>query len=79
MTVQYTYMDYLAHQPGGLTDAAFAADPHQSIRARNWFKVNWNLGARLCWITRSPHKLEIQLPFLRFSLPVAMHWATLIT
>lgn len=45
ITVQYTYMDYLAHQPGGLTDAEFAKDPHQSVRARNWFKVNWNLGA----------------------------------
>ncbi|UOE46246.1 TonB-dependent receptor [Mucilaginibacter sp. SMC90] len=45
LTFQYTYMDYLAHQPGGLTDAEFAADPRQSIRARNWFKVNWNLGA----------------------------------
>jgi Fe(3+) dicitrate transport protein len=47
VTFQYTYMDYLAHQPGGLTDAAFAADPRQSVRARNWFKVNWNLGAVL--------------------------------
>ena len=45
LTFQYTHMDYLAHQPGGLTDAEFAEDPHQSIRARNWFKVNWNLGA----------------------------------
>ena len=45
LTLQYTHMDYLQHQPGGLTDADFAADPHQSIRARNWFKVNWNLGA----------------------------------
>jgi Fe(3+) dicitrate transport protein len=45
LTVQYTYMNYLAHQPGGLTDAEFTADPHQSVRARNWFKVNWNLGA----------------------------------
>ncbi len=45
LSVQYTHMDYLQHQPGGLTDADFAADPHQSIRARNWFKVNWNLGA----------------------------------
>ncbi|WP_230679840.1 TonB-dependent receptor [Pontibacter sp. 172403-2] len=39
----YTYMDYLAQQPGGLTDAAFAADPQQSVRDRNWFKVDWNL------------------------------------
>jgi len=42
---QYTHMDYLAHQPGGLTDAEFAADPQQSVRTRNWFKVDWNLGA----------------------------------
>jgi Fe(3+) dicitrate transport protein len=44
---QYTHMDYLAHQPGGLTDAEFAADPQQSVRSRNWFKVDWNLGAIL--------------------------------
>ncbi|WP_158991413.1 TonB-dependent receptor [Mucilaginibacter sp. L196] len=44
---QYTHMDYLAHQPGGLTDAEFAADPQQSVRSRNWFKVDWNLGAVL--------------------------------
>jgi len=42
---QYTYMDYLAHQPGGLTDAMFDQDPRQSIRSRNWFKVNWNLSS----------------------------------
>jgi Fe(3+) dicitrate transport protein len=47
ITFQYTYMDYLAHQPGGLTDAEFADNPRQSIRERNWFKVNWNLGAML--------------------------------
>jgi Fe(3+) dicitrate transport protein len=45
MTAQYTYTSYLAHQAGGLTDAGFAADPRQSNRARNWFKINWNLGA----------------------------------
>jgi Fe(3+) dicitrate transport protein len=45
VTFQYTFMNYLAQQPGGLTDAQFAADPRQSIRSRNWFKVNWNLGA----------------------------------
>lgn len=41
----YTYMDYLAKQPGGLTDKLFEEDPQQSIRSRNWFKVNWNLFA----------------------------------
>ncbi|WP_090106726.1 TonB-dependent receptor domain-containing protein [Chitinophaga sp. CF118] len=45
VTLQYTYMNYLEHQPGGLTDADFKADPRQSVRARNWFRVNWNLGA----------------------------------
>ncbi len=47
VTVQYTHMDYWAHQPGGLTDAEFKQNPRQSIRTRNWFKVNWNLGAVL--------------------------------
>jgi Fe(3+) dicitrate transport protein len=39
----YTYMDYLAQQPGGLTDVAFNQNARQSVRDRNWFKVNWNL------------------------------------
>ncbi len=43
ITPEYTYMNYLAHQPGGLTDAQFRDDPRQSNRERNWFKVNWNL------------------------------------
>ena len=47
VTLQYTHMDYLQHQPGGLTDADFKRDPHQSNRERNWFKVNWNLAALL--------------------------------
>lgn len=41
----YTYMDYLAQQPGGLTDVAFRENARQSVRDRNWFKVNWNLMA----------------------------------
>src|SRR6478735_9532287 len=45
ITMQYTFMDYLAHQAGGLTDQWFAQNPRQSVRERNWFKVNWNLGA----------------------------------
>ncbi len=43
--IDFTHMDYLAHQPGGLTDEMFAEDPLQSNRERNWFKVNWNLFA----------------------------------
>lgn len=40
-----TRMDYLAHQPGGLTDKLFADDSRQSVRSRNWFQVDWNLAA----------------------------------
>ncbi|MGN7989608.1 TonB-dependent receptor domain-containing protein [Pedobacter sp. 22226] len=43
LTGEYTYMHYLAQQPGGLTDKDFNADPRISVRDRNWFKVNWNL------------------------------------
>lgn len=38
-----TQMGYLARQPGGLTDQMFKENPRQTNRARNWFKVNWNL------------------------------------
>lgn len=44
---QYTFMDYLAQQPGGLTDKFFKEDPRQSIRNRNWFRVDWNLLANI--------------------------------
>ena len=40
---QVTHMDYLAQQPGGLSDRQFAQNPRQSNRARNWFEVDWNL------------------------------------
>ncbi len=43
--IDFTHMNYLAHQPGGLTDAMFLEDPRQTNRERNWFKVNWNLMA----------------------------------
>lgn len=42
---EYTRMGYLAQQAGGLTDAQFAADAQQSLRDRNWFKVDWNLAS----------------------------------
>jgi Fe(3+) dicitrate transport protein len=45
VTGEYTYMDYLAHLPGGLTDADFALDPAISVRERNWFKVDWKLAS----------------------------------
>ncbi len=43
--IEYTFMNYLAQQAGGLKDFDFIQDPQQSLRTRNWFKVNWNLAA----------------------------------
>lgn len=43
--LEYTHMNYLAQQPGGLVDFEFQQDPRQSKRSRNWFKVDWNLAA----------------------------------
>ncbi len=40
---EFTYLDYLAQQPGGLTDAQFELDPDFSNRTRNWFEVDWKL------------------------------------
>ncbi|HET6227194.1 MAG TPA: TonB-dependent receptor [Bacteroidia bacterium] len=43
--IEYTFMQYLAKQAGGLTDKQFQENPRQSNRARNWFHVTWNLAA----------------------------------
>ena len=43
ISIEYTYLDYLAQQAGGLTDNMFNSDPYQSNRTRNWFSVKWNL------------------------------------
>lgn len=45
LSTEYTHFRYTAQQPGGLTDAMFEQDPAQSVRARNWFYVNWNIAA----------------------------------
>lgn len=43
ITAEFTHMNYLTQQSGGLTDAMFATNPIQSVRDRNWFSVNWNI------------------------------------
>jgi Fe(3+) dicitrate transport protein len=43
--IAYTHHHYVAKQPGGLTDRMFEENPAQSVRDRNWFKVNWNIAA----------------------------------
>ena len=45
ISAEYTNADYEMQQPGGLTDAQFAANPRQSHRTRNWFGVPWNIFA----------------------------------
>ena len=45
ISFDYTHLNYLAQQAGGLTDDQFAIDPTYSNRTRNWFEVNWNLAA----------------------------------
>ncbi|OGX86054.1 TonB-dependent receptor domain-containing protein [Hymenobacter glacialis] len=58
--LQYTHMDYLAQQPGGLTDAQFQADARQSNRERNWFAVDWNLfNANADWKLNARSKINL--------------------
>ncbi|MEO1054681.1 MAG: TonB-dependent receptor [Bacteroidota bacterium] len=41
---EYSFLDYEAQQPGGLTDEDFnTGDIEKSRRNRNWFRVSWNL------------------------------------
>lgn len=51
---EQTHMDYLAQQPGGLTDNEFYQNPRQSKRSRNWFKVNWTISALILNYRFSP-------------------------
>lgn len=42
----FTRMNYLAQQPGGLTDKNFEDGfIRSSFRERNWFKVDWNMAS----------------------------------
>ena len=43
ISLEYTHLDYLAQQAGGLTDAQFYNNPLESNRSRNWFEVDWRL------------------------------------
>lgn len=45
LNAEYTNMNYLSQQAGGLSDLQFAADPRQSSRERNWFSTPWNTGS----------------------------------
>lgn len=60
INASYTGMSYLAKQPGGLTDVQFQQNPRQSLRDRNWFKVNWNIFSVSADYTLTP-KTKINL------------------
>ncbi len=42
---EYTKMEYVSQQAGGLTDTQFQENHQQSFRARNWFSAPWNVAA----------------------------------
>ncbi|MCH2234172.1 MAG: TonB-dependent receptor [Crocinitomicaceae bacterium] len=60
LSLEHTYMNYLARQAGGLTDGMFNIDPRQSIRNRNWFRVNWNIST-FNWYWNISNKTTISL------------------
>ncbi len=63
--LDYTKLDYLAQQAGGLTDTQFASNPDFSNRSRNWFDVDWNLyAARLDHSFSSDTKASMQISYL---------------
>lgn len=55
LDVEFTYLNYLAQQAGGLTDAQFLRDPNFSNRSRNWFEIDWRLLS-----VRLEHKFSYQ-------------------
>ncbi|NJB37498.1 TonB-dependent receptor domain-containing protein [Croceivirga sp. JEA036] len=55
---EVTLLDYLAQQPGGLTDAQFIEDPSFSNRERNWFDIDWKL-----YNLKLEHSFSVQTDF----------------
>jgi Fe(3+) dicitrate transport protein len=45
INAEYSRMNYVSQQAGGLTDAQFSDNWQQSSRERNWFSTPWNSGA----------------------------------
>ncbi|MGY5353822.1 TonB-dependent receptor domain-containing protein [Wenyingzhuangia sp. IMCC45467] len=43
LAFEISSFNYIAHQPGGLSDVQFREDPTQSYLKRNWFGVDWKL------------------------------------
>ena len=62
ITADLTYLNYLAHQAGGLSDIMFRDNPFQSNRERNWFDINWFL-YNLKYIHKVNDRLNLSLNF----------------
>jgi Fe(3+) dicitrate transport protein len=45
LNIEFTRMNQLVHQPGGLTDSMFHINAQQSARNRNWFDLKWTIPA----------------------------------
>ena len=58
LALETTFLNYLAKQPGGLTDTQFIEDPTFSNRERNWFDVDWKL-----YSIRLDHKFSSKVDF----------------
>lgn len=57
--IEYTQLNYLAQQPGGLDDRMFAMDEKQSNRSRNYFAVGWHL-LNVHWDAQLSYRTKIQ-------------------
>jgi len=62
LSLEITFLDYLAQQAGGLTDNMFIQNPFQSNRTRNWFKVDWLL-YNLTYTTKFKNDAKFSLNF----------------
>ncbi len=58
LTLETTIQNYLAKQPGGLTDAQFIDNTNFSNRERNWFNVDWKL-----FSLRLEHQFSLKTDF----------------
>ena len=56
VSTEFTYLNYIAQQAGGLSDQMFFENHLQSNRSRNWFQVNWLLHNLYINYTPTPTK-----------------------
>jgi Fe(3+) dicitrate transport protein len=65
LRLEQTLLRNRIHMPGGLSDSAFAANPQQSFRARNWLASPWNVTAlHLDWKLSPQAGLQTAVSYL---------------